>query len=415
MRAVNTHAGGIANVWLNMVKLLIGLVFAYQQVLSDQLGLSSLLNLDFEVLTLGEVHVHQVKTPNDVIDVPFVPISREKYTRLDVTVRGIDQRMDDGTWRSLPLIGTDGPTAFCLCASNDQTRRNYESEELPKISFSWPDGGVGARAIRVANFSLSALLCPDDVRQLGEMFATGNQTEVQYKLHYDTSAEYEGRRTTVFEGSNEVVVAYQLPGASRRGYDMSIVEGQSAPLPPDLRVPGAQFQTAGLNIRDARVIWSRALRVGNQVPFDGTCTDAAGDRWEFTLRVFGVENKPPRQIRGDYVGLVYPLNQYNDPYAPAGYQRWSFQISDYIVDPDGIGPNGPDFGRYRLELSTDSFRVNGQQRTCPYLVAPFGTNQWRLYRSRNSGVPVPGTTESLMMRAWDSEGKEQRIEVRIVS
>lgn len=237
-----------------------------------------------------------------------------------------------------------------------------------------------------------------------------------------------------------------------RDYDMYIVEKQWNFLPSDLRRSTVDFEITlrstwtKQQLKD-RIGWNELDWPKDWKPQDPTivCRGRyrAGDTGEFSLRILGVENLRPICSMGSYIGLGYPRNKFDRcPDVPAGYQVWGFELSTYIIDPDGvellnrdddtqrkgIRPKAKHFG-YTLEEQPSTFQliVQGQPRTIayqyPYKVYPAKGGRW--YLVRKSGEPLdslprvqkqlPDTYETFGVRARDPEGRESEpiIPIRI--
>ena len=86
---------GLINVWLNLCKILIGLVVVYQVVLSNQLGLDNLIT-GYDVL-VPEEQIKELNPENPFIRLNFLPISMVRnYDSCELEVTRISAMPPEG-------------------------------------------------------------------------------------------------------------------------------------------------------------------------------------------------------------------------------------------------------------------------------------------------------------------------------
>jgi len=188
---LSADTGGLVNIWLNLAKLLIGLVFAYQQVLTQQLGIN-ILRLTIEVLRLGSYDFGAagresgqasnnqsgqnnnttfngqiIMRPNYSFVIPFVPLSRMKYEKGVVEITGVFHPNDsEATWKRV-WAPTQSATGF---PADPNTTRE----------FPYPKRTAAANPIVVKGFNLD--------KMLGSSLNEGKYRAV-YKVSFYSSAE----------------------------------------------------------------------------------------------------------------------------------------------------------------------------------------------------------------------------------
>jgi hypothetical protein len=375
MRRGTTYGAGTVNIWLNMAKLLIGLVIAYQQVLTEQLKIS-VLDLDVEVLTVESTvsKKQRVRLATDPFFIPFVPASRDKYSTGQLTIERIE---------FIPV-------------QNGQPNKVFVAGE-PRVSksFQWPAGPVGSGAILAKEFSLREVL-PSPV-------ADGSKTSPEldrgrYSVFYSVVLEGElgkKRWPADFDPSkggdcgkavNCLLVDYVTDVPSQF---VEIKRGQTCDLPPDLAGLSEQElgklsnkRGSGIAIRvdkdgkpllkdgkeqqvaDAILIARPGAYGRRATGFKAGCVQVEADRNEnlYAIQLLGApggdrvvlfelkENSRPEsrlELKAKQRLGVY----YDGDFLKATDGKWYFPISRYVADPDSESVevteiSGPGAGYY---------------------------------------------------------------------
>ena len=423
---------GLVNIWLNVVKLLIGLVFAYQQILTEQLR-TDLLTLTFNVLTLessnGVSHGSQpqdvklqgnagaqqgppvsipstlrsqvVNDPDYRFFIPFVPLSREKYLRGKIEVTAIEDNN----------IGS-------------QLKIRRETDTIAQ-RFNWPgeESGAGNKpmsgSIVVGEFSLKNIL--DNIEDL-ESKDSSRSLKVYFRivLYSDDeskmmSGQWPPNDDPTFQ--NWVRLEYKPPQKTEPYGPLPIVLGQYCDFPYQLKGkmlvdpdgPGRiRRQGALLGLDKAEILIENDYKVGGEKigRFHAKLLSYDREKWEQNIYEINIaynddknvprhrvvtfiaqDNVKPRPIfprEENKVQIYYPDDRYESPYS-------YFDLDKFIVDPDGLDEGVPPKGGLRPK------KIIPLQRNSNYEVVGSKQEFWRLKIKDESEV----RNEEIKLQVYD--------------
>ncbi|MCZ6484758.1 MAG: hypothetical protein O6826_03580 [Acidobacteria bacterium] len=409
-----------ANLWMNMAKIMIALVFLYQNALDTQLGVK-LFHDSYYVFHVpvshapesGAVGATEVVTPEDpYFSIEFKPLALGRaYENFTVRVLKLTNS------RGEDLIETS-PASSVLCGSS----------EPGCVRFSWDELTGGNKAVlHRASFNLlelvtdeSALVSGDYQVQFGFNFLRDGQV-LKGRGH---SSTYEGtlkflRQEELRFGDVPVVQGrpFRIPklisdrinkGGSWGGWDayrgVRVLEGGSE----------GDWKSGAILQEDFSRGWLRPIRrltAPRTYEQRGHYFDGNNLQVDFTIGFNLLKNEPPRSTylgpgESDihFVRIFYEWHFFEED---QGY--FYYNLSRHIIDPDGttVSIDG------RPDVRVREF-VNLQPESLPYLLQkdPL-TGDWHLrVLGRIENSLAPGSSHQLSVLARD-DFQTQRINIKI--
>ena len=409
-----------ANLWMNMTKIVIALVFLYQNALDTQLGVRLFqdyyyvfhvpVSLDPEDGGLGAT---EVVTPEDpFFSIQFKPLS-------------LGQAYEDFTVEVLKLTNIKGED---LLRASPMPRGLCGPDETGCVGFSWDDLTGGDKAVlHRASFNLlelvkseSALVSGDYQVQFGFSFLRDGQllgAEGQSKT-YEGTLKFLRKEELRF-GDVPVVQGrpFRIPrlilerlgkGGSWGGWDayreVQVLEGGS----------DSGWKSGPILQEDFARGWLRPVRrltATRSYEQRGHYLDENDLQVDFTIGFNLLKNEPPRST---YLGpgesdihfarIFYEWHFFEED---QGY--YYYNLSRHIIDPDG----SMSLMDGRPDVRVREF-LNLQPEDLPYQLRKHGpTGDWHLQVSGRIENSLPaGSLHELSVLARD-DFQTQRINIRI--
>ncbi len=393
MRGNDVAGYDLAAIWLNLVKILIGLLFVYQQVVGDQLSMNMFGGNKFfyvfyrQLLTETDTDlspsnsagnrsssVQQVTFANPNFFISYLPLTlMARYHHGEIAVEEIE-----GPNGSIDINGS-----------------------ASKKRFAWPERGDNA--LQLVSFNFMDLLKPIE--------PGAGEYSVKFGVHLYNSAEASDPRESWPNSPDQVNVVrlgYQEPPelVKRHFGPLPIVEGRGCNFPYQLR--GKSITPSGLRRRSEEsetrddqqgagswepVELDRIKLIDEDNRFEGTRLrhDAsAGRKNHYMLEasytepgvegaepeVFHIEvsflvqeNLSPRPIyeSGDTPGrvaILYPKHRYQEK--KQGRISEYFILDSFIVDPDGVTSLRP--RRLVIDGAEGNYSVGREEETGMFLL-----------------------------------------------
>jgi hypothetical protein len=414
----------VANLWMNLAKILILVIAIHQNTLKEQLGLD-MFSQQFHTFYAGEAEAvpneslpgrTQVVTKNDPeFSVTVLPLSI--WDRYDcVRVRILE------VWKNRQRISTgfkEDPFHESPCASEGRSYKEYP----------WPDG---QGALHTAHFNLEQLLggppsSGEYAVKFGVLFRNGST--IHYSDGSGESSPGTESEPTKDRGKNVVWLKYVDLNEMRFG-DFPVVQGQWFELPRDLR--GKEIKWEGWRTRDPRTnVWPSDLEPGQVVKVESARSyprrvspggtyeqwgsyEENGKTIDFSVSFVVVRNQRPRsayrgrQERDDYSVLLYTDNFFD---AEDGSYQY-FNLSRTIIDPDGKSAAGLADVRVKLMDRLVEKGVSGRFT----LIQDQPTQDFRLKVNNGIGRAFPqiGSEAQVSLLAHDEFDPPQNIDIRII-
>lgn len=433
MKASDVAGYDLAAIWLNLVKILIGLLFVYQQVLGDQLSIQmfggdKLFYVFYRQLLTGtdtgplassagkgNASVQQVRFGSPNFFISYLPLTlMARYHHGEIAVERIE--------------GPSGLVDINGIAS--------------KKRFAWPERGDNA--LQLVSFNFVELMKP-----IGPV---AGSYSVYFGVHlYDSAEDLSPRESWPNnpDQANVVRLSYQKPPelVKRHFGPLPIIEGRGSDFPYQLRgksiIPTALRRSSEESeTRDDQqdtgrwesVALDRIKIIPENNRFEGTGLrhDAsAGRKNHYMLEasytepgleggepeVFHIEvsflvqdNLSPRPIyeSGDSPGrvaILYPKHRYQER-TPKGISEY-FILDSFIVDPDGVSSLRP--RRLEIDGAEGNYSIGREEETGMFLLQ---IKEPRLVAPRPSPTQPNVMEETITLIASD-EINSSRIEVSI--
>ncbi len=392
MRGNDVAGYDLAAIWLNLVKILIGLLFVYQQLVGDQLsmnmfgGSKSFYVFYRQLLTEtdtdpsasgaknGSASVQQVTFENPNFFISYLPLTlMARYHHGEIVVETIE-----GPNGSIDINGS-----------------------ASKKRFSWPERGDNA--LQLVSFNLMELLKPIE--------PAAGAYSIKFGVHlYDSQEALSPTDSWPANPKqvNVVRLAYQEPPelVKRHFGPLPIVEGRGCDFPYQLR--GKSITATALRRRSEEsetrgdqqeagswesVALDRIRIISEDSKFEGTRLrhdSSAGRKNHYMLEasyteagaegaepeVFHIEvsflvqeNLSPRPIyeSGDTPGrvaILYPKHRYQEK--KQGRISEYFILDSFIVDPDGVTSLRP--RRLVIDGAEGNYSVGREEETGMFLL-----------------------------------------------
>lgn len=411
------RAGGydFANLWMNMAKIVIALLFLYQNALDTQLGVrvfqDSYYVFHVPVNSDTEGESADVVTPEDpIFSIDFKPLSLgQPYDRFVVQVEGLSNLKGDD------LLGSS-PDRLC-----QQSRPGC-------AAFSWDQLTGGDKAVlHRASFNVMDLVSDNAALVSGDY-----RVDFSFKFFRQGQELDTGRQITEHSGSLKFLRNEQL-----RFGDVPVVQGRPFTLPRviadslgnggrwggwdahrEVRVLEAGAESGWRNgaildedIRRKHLTPIRRLRAGRTYEQRGHFFDRQNVQVDFTIGFNLLRNEAPRST---YLGpgesdihrvrIYYDWNFFE---VDQGY--FYYNLSRHIIDPDGSTASID--GRPDVRVGQfGNLRPSG----LPYrLQRDRATGDWHLrVEGRIEDSLSPGSSHELTVTASD-DFQSQTIRIRI--
>ena len=436
MRGNDVAGYDLAAIWLNLVKILIGLLFVYQQVVGDQLSmnmfgggksfyvfyrqlLTETAETDTDSLAFtagnGGPSVQQVTFENPQFFISYLPLTlMNRYHHGEIAVERIE-----GPSGSIDINGS-----------------------ASKKRFSWPERGNNA--LQLVSFNFMELLKPIE--------PTAGTYSIHFGVHlYDSAKDLIPSESWPNDPGqvNEVRVGYQEPPelVKRHFGPLPIVEGRGCDFPYQLR--GKSITATALRRRSEEsetrgeqqdagswesVEQDRIKIIPEDNRFEGTRLrhdSSSGRKNHYMLEasytepgvegaepeVYHIEvsflvqdNLSPRPIyeSGDSPGrvaILYPKHRYQEK-TQQGISEY-FILDSFIVDPDGVSSLRP--RRLVIDGAEGNYSIGREEQTGMFLLQ---IKEPRLVAPRPSPTQPNVMEETIALIASD-EVNSSRIEVSI--
>lgn len=227
----------VASLWLNMVKILIGLSFIYQNTLYEQLNMD-LFKDQFYLFTAHDNHQKSVEAPpvissdNPILDLAFLPLSvgaEYGFVNLRVT----------------RMVRKDAATTISVLNGPRDVGR-----------ISWPEEGASTgNALTLRRFNLFDFVASEDL--------LAGDYEISFEGDFvDKNGKKLATRPGANEDKSQGVVSFRYVTEDAESFgDLPIVQCQSLPFPSDLRgkwlVPDPTDNScAGIDVDNAHMVFS---------------------------------------------------------------------------------------------------------------------------------------------------------------
>ena len=433
MRGNDVAGYDLAAIWLNLVKILIGLLFVYQQVVGDQLSMNMFGGDRFfyvfyrQLLTEtdtdpsasaagnGSLSVQQVTFENPTFFISYLPLTlMARYHHGEIVVDKIE-----------------GPNGSIDINGSASRKR-----------FSWPERGDNA--LQLVSFDFMELLKPIE--------PVAGAYNIEFGVHLYDSSEASGPRESWPSSPDQVNVVrlgYQEPPelVKRHFGPLPIVEGRGCDFPYQLR--GKSLTATGLRRRSEEsetrgdqqeagswesVEVDRIKIIHKDDKFEGTRLrhDSSKERknhylLEASYAEPGVEGAEPEVIHIEVsflvqdnlsprpiyesdefpgrVAILYPKHRYQER-TKQGIREY-FILDSFIVDPDGVSSLRPH--RLVLDGAEENYSIGREEQTGMFLLQ---IKEPRLVAPRPSPTQPNVMEETIALIASD-EVNSSRIEVSI--
>lgn len=408
-----------ANLWMNMTKLVIALLFLYQNALDTQLGVR-LFEDYFYVF-----HVEVESNPEESGGRVNVVTPEDPYFSIDFKPLALGQPYQDFTVEVLELTDSKGVNLLEAPPTGD---RPCDPEHPGCIHFKWNDLTGGDKAtLRQATFNLLDL-APEE-----SALASGDY-HVLFAFKFFRDGRLLGRRGRLrtYRG-----VLKFLRGEQLRFGDVPVVQGRSFPIPRlildrlndggrwggwdahrELRIleeaSEGGWKTGSILEADLERGWLQPIRrlaPARTYEQRGHLFDQNNIEVDFTIGFSLLRNEPPRSTylgpgESDvhFVRIFYEWYFFQEE---QGY--YYYNLSRHIIDPDGT--TGSIGGR--PDVRVREF-VGLQPESLPYrLQRDRLTGDWHLRVNGNIEDTLPrGSSQELSVVARD-DFQSQRIDIRI--
>lgn len=350
----------IANLWLNAVKFLIGLVFAFQTTLAIQLKMDMFENLHYVISGRPDSsQVQYLKEGQTKFIIPFLPLTIvESY---------------DYVYLDIVRVSRDGSAANLLPDYVQAAQRGQDDSAVGRYRFNWP-GNSGSSDLPVATFDLQQLL--GGPPQAGKY-------AIAYRVRFfeKVPGEPDGlMHTWEGNGTDRNVINIIFTRTPVNLGLIRIVQGHMANYPPDLskhqytflggisRIPIEQTAHSqpyvapltGLFFEETNDGYARFWAGGRCVPdlyrVDGVLTDERN----FSLTFDVAPNQKPWIFNppgAQGVVDLYWTQRMPMAFGPAGNPTsWGWDLTRLVVDLDGEKyrkdeprPPGRRWGKWMVE------------------------------------------------------------------
>ena len=422
MNPILYRAGGhdFANLWMNTAKILIALVFLYQNALDTQLGVK-LFQDYYYVFRVpvsrdgenGNTGTAEVVTPED------------PYFSIDFKPLALGQPYDDFTVEVLELTNRDGEDLLKTMPAGESP---CQSPEPACLRFRWADLTKGDKAVlHRASFNLLDLVKDESTLVSGDY-------QVQFGFNFLRGGRQLGQpgQASTYSGTLKFLRQEEL-----RFGDVPVVQGRPFHIPRLIleRIRAGGSWGGWDAYREVLVLeggadrgWRsgaalsenfdrewlqpiRRLRAGKNYEQRGHFLDKNNIQVDFTIGFNLLKNEPPRstylgpgESDINFVRIFYEWHFFEED---QGY--YYYNLSRHIIDPDGT--TDPIDGR--PDVRVHQF-LKLQPDDLPYRLRkdPL-TGDWHLrVEGRIDNSLTPGSSHLLTLVARD-DFQDQRIRIRI--
>ena len=422
MNPILYRAGGhdFANLWMNTAKILIALVFLYQNALDTQLGVS-LFQDYYYVFRVpvsrdgenGNAETAEVVTPED------------PYFSIDFKPLALGRPYDDFTVEVLELTNRDGENLLKTVPAGEDP---CQSPEPACLRFRWADLTKGDKAVlHRASFNLLDLVKDESTLVSGDY-------QVQFGFNFLRGGRRLGQpgQASTYSGTLKFLRQEEL-----RFGDVPVVQGRPFHIPrlilERIRAGGSWGGwdayrevlvlegSADRGWRNGAALsenfdreWLqpiRRLRAGKNYEQRGHFLDKNNIQVDFTIGFNLLKNEPPRstylgpgESDINFVRIFYEWHFFEED---QGY--YYYNLSRHIIDPDGTTDpiDGRPDVRVRQFLRLQPDNLPYRLRKDPL------TGDWHLrVEGTIDNSLAPGSSHLLTVVARD-DFQDQRIRIRI--